>query len=60
MSDYCPNCGAHRSIVTGDFVDCHCTWGEIAAAQKLIRKRDRQQRKREGRPVLVDFGGDDP
>ena len=46
----CPNCG--------DYVNCKCSWPEKIAAEELLRKRDHEMRRKEGKPVIVDLTGD--
>lgn len=53
MRDYCANCGATRSVVTGRF-SCFCTWAEQASAADILRRCERQRMKREGKRVIVD------
>lgn len=42
----CPNCGSYGT--------CNCTWSEKSRAVDIIRRRERDARRKSGRPTVIE------
>ncbi len=42
---HCPNCGR---------VVCHCTWDEMGCAVDIVRKREREERRKADKPTVIE------